>query len=226
MNKIRQDKVYVKESNVPTIGNGLFANTNIKKGSIIAEFKGKLRKPGENLRGWRSNIYFEDEYILECPDTDLASFANDAINFTKEHRQILKALKSNTPFYKKHKNALINAQINVNHKLHRAFLIASCDIKPNDEIFCHYGFTYWFKQEISTIGFLQEDEIEKNGFPDRVFDYPGFAAYIREFYPLSTHLEIKPFKDTNDVIIHFKDGSHLLMMIDDYSDKITRLEMD
>ena len=57
----KQAKVYAKESNVPNIGKGLFSNTNIKKGSIIAEFKGKVKNPGENLSSSRSNIYFDDD---------------------------------------------------------------------------------------------------------------------------------------------------------------------
>ena len=38
-------KVYAKKSTVPDSGIGLFAITNIKKDSIIVEFKGKLKKP-------------------------------------------------------------------------------------------------------------------------------------------------------------------------------------
>ena len=64
--KKRLDKVYAKESTEPSMGKGLFAKSNIKKGSIIVEFKGKLRKPNDNITNQRSNIYFEDEYVLEC----------------------------------------------------------------------------------------------------------------------------------------------------------------
>ena len=141
----RLPKAYSKNSNIPSIGKGLFAITNIKKGSIIAEFKGKLKKPGENLNSSRSNIYFNDEYILECPPNDMASFANDVINFTKKRRHLMKSLKSEEPFYTKHPNTNINAEIKINNNMHRAFLIAAVDIVMNEEIFCHYGFMYWYK---------------------------------------------------------------------------------
>lgn len=87
--------MYEKESSVPNIGKGLFAKTNIKKGSIIVEFKGKLRKPNEHslIKDGRSNIYFEDDYVLECPENDLASYANDAINFTRKRRKLMETLR-------------------------------------------------------------------------------------------------------------------------------------
>ena len=46
---LTDNKVYIKESIIPRIGNGLFAKQNINKGSIIGEFKGKLRKPCEKI---------------------------------------------------------------------------------------------------------------------------------------------------------------------------------
>ena len=46
-------------------------------------------------------------------------------------------------------------------KMHRAFLEATDDIKQHEEIFTHYYFEYWFMQEFTEVGFLQEEEIEK-----------------------------------------------------------------
>ena len=220
MSKTMSNKVYAKESLVPNIGKGLFAQVNIKKGSIIAEFKGKLRSPGEKCSSPRSNIYFNDEYVLECPANDLASFANDAINFVKQRRCLMQSLKSLEPFYTKHLGANVNAHIKISGKHHRAFLIADSDIKINEEIFCHYGFIYWYKQEITNVGFLQEDEIDENGFPDDVYNYPAFLAYIKEFYPQYVSHEVKPFKNNYDVILHFNDGTHLVIMIEKFSDKL------
>lgn len=216
----RSVKVFVKDSNVHGIGKGLFANTNIKKGSIIIEYKGKLRNHGENITSTRSNIYFNDEYVLECPSTDLASFANDAINFTKKRRQLMKSLRSEEPFYIKHQNVKVNAEIKINDNLHRAFLIAGDDISINDEIFCHYGFMYWYKSEITKVGFIQEDEIDKNGFPDKIFEFPGFMSYIKEFYPKYVSYEVKPFRKNYDVILYFSDGSYIVLTIENFADEI------
>lgn len=221
----KSEKVYVKESNVQNIGKGLFANTDIKKGSIIVEFKGKLRKPKDSLIDQRSCIYFNDNYILECPADDLASYANDAINFTKKHRKLMEALSKNEPLYKKHKDTKINASIKLNDKLHRAFLIAEDDIVPNEEIFCHYGFNYWFQTEITKIGFLQEDIIDKNGFPEMIFMYPAFKEYIKEFYPKVNKIEAHETDEFYDVVVYLSDGNNIIMPMTNYAKKISRIQL-
>lgn len=223
----RPYKVYYQDSNVKEFGKGLFAKEQIKKGSIVAEFKGKLLRPGEDPSNSRSNVYFNDEYILECPSNDLASFANDAINFTKQRRHLMESLLSDKPFYTKHPNTKVNAHIKTNSTTHRAFLIADCDIQINEEIFCHYGFSYWYKTEITKIGFLQEDEIDENGFPDDIYNYPAFFAYIKEFYPDYKNHEVKPFKDKyDDVIVDFNDGSHIVIMLERFSSKISSIDKE
>ena len=219
-------KVCAKESTIPGLGKGLFALSKIKSRSIIVEFKGKLLKPGSKAKGARSNIYFCDEYMLECPSNDLASFANDAINFTRERRYLMPALRSEEPFYTKHSNAKINAEIKINNNLHRAFLIACDDIEPGEEIFCHYGFTYWFWHEITEVGFLGDEEMTIKGFPKKIFKYPSFVSYLKNFYPKYAHHEVKSFKDCYDVIIHLNDGNKVLMMIQDYSKKINGIKLD
>jgi len=46
----------------------------------------------------------------------------------------MKALKSSKPFYKKHKKAVVNAEIRTDDKTHRAFLYAMSNIKKDEEI--------------------------------------------------------------------------------------------
>jgi hypothetical protein len=46
----------------------------------------------------------------------------------------------------------------------------------------HYGFLYWFEKE-RLEGFLQEDSIVENKFPNaKIFEYPAFKSYLKEFY--------------------------------------------
>jgi hypothetical protein len=216
-------KVRFAPSTIPKCGTGLFAMTDIKKDSIIVEFKGKLRKPYEKLNSNRSNIYFNDESILKCPVNDLASYAQDAINFTGTRRFLMKALHSDIPFYEKHPNAKINAAIQLKDKLHRAFLIAEDDIINGEEIFCHYGFDYWFKREIGTIGFLQEDEIEEFGFPKKIYEHPGFLSYIKNFYPRYVRHEVKKFGNGRDFIIHLDNKQVIIMPMPNYARRMQRL---
>lgn len=223
-------KAYVKESSIKDYGKGLFAKIPIKRGSIVAEFKGKLLKPGTSPTSNRTNIYFVDEYILECPHNDLASFANDAINFPRERRHLMANLKSTEPFYRKHPKTKINTEIKNNDNLHRSFLIAVCDIAQDEEIFCHYGFDYWYNKTLTEVGFLEEDEIEKNGFPDNIYDYPAFVAYLKEFYPDHVRHEVKRFKNGHDVILYFDRNdiydsvTYIVMPIKTYSHRIDKVD--
>lgn len=207
-------KSYSKQSTVTSYGQGLFAITDIKKGTLIDEFKGKYRKTGTPTNS-RSTVIFADDTFIECNANNLASFANDGINYPTERRPLLSTLKSSEPFYSKHPGTTINAHIKLNNNLHRAFLIADMDIPKDTEIFCHYGFPYWFRQELAR-GFPQEDEIEQNGFPDDIFTYPSFSSYITEFYPTSTKFEVKPYGDYFDVIITMDDGDIALVPVDNY----------
>jgi hypothetical protein len=96
-----KSKVYTKQSGIPSYGQGLFAGVDIKKGFIIDEYKGKVKSPGAKITSNRSNIQFADGFVLECSTNNLASFANDGINFPTETRQLMATLKSNKPFYEK-----------------------------------------------------------------------------------------------------------------------------
>lgn len=226
MPKIKKlDKVYSKNSNIPNSGKGLFAKKYIKKGETIVEYTGSLKKLSAKTNSNRSLIYFEDGFILECPNDDLASFANDAINFNRQRRKLMAALKSNKPFYRIHTNARVNAELKTNVISHRAFLIAYENIEVGEEIFCHYGFDYWFRTEIQFIGFLEEDEIETNGFPEKIFEYPAFNSYVKEFYPKTTHVEISeiPDKDKFMVTIYQNDDTHIPLTLKNYAKCISRI---
>ena len=220
-------KVQANTSIIEGSGKGLFAIVDIKKGSVIVEFKGKVRAQNEKVKSSRSNIFFNDNSILECPENDLASYANDCINFTRERRDLMPALNSDEPFYKKHKGTTVNASIKINDNLHRAFLMAGTDIARGTEIFCHYGFQYWFMQEITTIGFSEEVEGELKNFPKRLFDYPAFTAYIHEFYDGVMKIETKQYdKITTDVILHMEDGGFYCFPMKDLSSRMTAIPMD
>jgi SET domain-containing protein len=186
-----------KQSNIKNTGLGLFAKNAIKKGSWIAEFKGKLYPPEATIKNQRSNIYFNDEYILSCDENDLASFANDCINFVTKRRKLVEEMNKKKPFYEKHEGTVVNASIHLCEKnsMHKAYLVATQDIKKDEEIYVHYGFIYWFNQEMEK-GFLPEKCVDENGFPEDLYGRPGFSAYIRTFYADS--LLYKIMKNTDD----------------------------
>ncbi len=188
--KIVEKNVYSKISTNSSLGNGLFAKRDIKAGEQFAEFIGTLYEPNQRTGNNRSTIRFSDGYLLSCDQHDLASFANDCIDFPTERRKLLSTLNLSKPFYHKYLNTIQNSEILLDDETHRAYLIALTDIKKDEECWIHYGFLYWFDQEKSK-GFLQEDDESKEKFPDvKIFKYPAFESYLKEFYPNMINYEI------------------------------------
>lgn len=186
------ENVYSKKSLIPNIGNGLFAKNKISAGTNFVEFMGKLIRPNSKQNtNPRSTVMFFDGWKLSCTDDDIASFANDCVNMShkKENRKLLKALRQNKPFYSKHKNVNLNSQIILDDVNHKAYLQAITDIDVDEECWTHYGFNYWFMTEAQR-GFIVEEEIVKKGFCEKIFEYPAFKMYLKEFYPESTGYEI------------------------------------
>lgn len=211
-----EELVYAAKSTIPNAGNGLFAKSNIKFDSKFVEFTGVILSNKEESTDSRSNIHFWDNTILQCYPTDLASNCNDCICFPTLRRKLVKSLKSNKPFYKKHLMASVNARIEIDNDNHRAYLRAIRDIKIGEEIFCHYGFNYWFINELQNLGFAFEEEIEKNGYPVKIFEYPAFVRYLKEFYPDLIKFEIKPSKDFYDVILTLKDNRTMVVALENF----------
>ena len=217
-----QDQVYVRESNIKGIGQGLFAKNDILAGSIIVQFTGILYLNGANLKNKRSNISFANGSFLECFENDLASYANDVIIFSGQKRKLLESLRSNVPFYLIYTHISINAEMCTMQKNqnHYAYLIATQNIKANDEIFVHYGFMYWYQKEFMDIGFLWEDEIMDIGFPEKVFEYPAFWSYVRYFYPQYLYHKISPDCQDHDIILYFEKDSSMIIHIYNFAERI------
>jgi uncharacterized protein len=215
------EKIYVSESTIPNIGKGLFAKTPIKKNSIIVEFKGKLIKPTDNVTSNRSLIRFSDGSFLECGPSDLASFTNDPIQFPTARRKLYEALEKEDSFYCMNNSSTNNSYIKLNEKLHRAFLVALDDIDKDAEIFCHYGFAYWFMKEF-TNGFLYEDRLDKGIFP-KLYDYPAFKLYVNTFYPTFTEFKVAEYDsgETDVIICYAESNINTVIHLEDYS-KILR----
>lgn len=124
-----KDYLYVKESQIPGSGNGLFTAIPIYKKDIISVFKGTILTSKEaHLRSSQG----KDSYFINMPDGSImdsrkvkcfAKYANDASGKTKT----------------KFKN---NAKITLD-EMDQVCIVASKNIKREDEIFCSYGKDYW-----------------------------------------------------------------------------------
>lgn len=203
MDMSKMDRTIVAKSIIPDAENGLFANVDIKKGEVIEEFREEFCT-GNTATNSRSTIAFIDNTYLSCHSDCKASFANDAIDFPKERRLIYKAIISDEPLYGKHRGTTVNAYIDLDDDNHRAYLVAKKDISKGDEIFCHYGFMYWFMTEVDR-GLIPETELITHGIPSRFFDYPSFHKYIMIFYPEMKSFYVKEYPNYYDLYIKTDD---------------------
>ncbi len=129
--------LFVKESTLPNCGKGLFTKVDIKKGSLIVEYKGEKITWAEGLKR-NENHAFQSPYLFyitakNCIDAEytldaLARYANDAKGHTK-----VKGLTNNAEY------AVIKRV---------PFIMATKNIKAGEEIFVSYGDDYWKAMKI------------------------------------------------------------------------------
>ena len=126
-----EDYLYIHKSQIENSGNGLFTAIEIYKEEIISIFKGKIitNTEAESIVKLNEDKYFInllDGKILDSNTVDcFAKYANDSNGFIKS----------------KYKN---NSKISLD-EANNVCLIATKNIKSNEEIFCSYGNRYWKK---------------------------------------------------------------------------------
>jgi uncharacterized protein len=129
------DYLYVRESQIPGSGNGLFTAISIYKDEVISIFDGEILSHKE---AQRRATYGEDSCFINLPDGTImdsmrvkcfAKYANDALGVVKTAFKI---------------NSKITLDENGN-----VCIVASRNILMGEEIFCSYGKAYWKKQLVS-----------------------------------------------------------------------------
>lgn len=126
-----EDYLYIQKSQIENSGNGLFTAIKIYKEEIISIFKGKIitNTEAESIVEHNDDKYFInllDGTILDSNTVDcFAKYANDSNGYIKS----------------KYKN---NSKITLDES-NNVCLVATKNIKSNEEIFCSYGKRYWKK---------------------------------------------------------------------------------
>jgi hypothetical protein len=125
------DYLYVSLSQLPASGNGLLTAINIYKDEIISLFKGEILTNAQaKLRVKRG----EDRYFI--------SMLNGSIMDSMKVKCFAK--------YANDTQGTLNSKLKNNSKIgldedENVCLIATRNIKMNEEIFCSYGKKYWEK---------------------------------------------------------------------------------
>lgn len=130
---VQKKDLFVKKSQIPGAGKGLFTKVDIKRGARITEYAGKIKKwkdikdveiKNRYLLYMNKNHVIDAEGNTEC----FGMYANDARGLNKEAH-----LKNNASYYIFGK---------------KVFITASRNIKAGEEIFVSYGKEYWENIEL------------------------------------------------------------------------------
>lgn len=124
---IPDKELYVAKSTIPAAGKGLFTKVDIKKGTLIVEYVGKIQ-PWKEVKEEVDNdyiYYINSKHVINArPVMDaLARYANDG-----EGREKVKGISNNSKYSRKGL---------------RVFIKAVKDIAAGDEILVSYGDEYW-----------------------------------------------------------------------------------
>lgn len=129
------DYLYLKKSQIPNAGKGLFTAIDINKGEIISVFKGEILTERQIEIRVKNN---KDRYFIQMLDGTImdsmnvkcfAKYANDAKG------SLDSALKNNS-----------RIAVSDNDEV---CIIATRNIKAGEEIFCGYGKGYWNKHGLN-----------------------------------------------------------------------------
>lgn len=124
---VSKNQLWVKRSRLPGAGKGLFTKTNIPKGSLIVEYKGKI-SDWKALKDFAANGYLffvNRNYVINAlPYTKaLARYANDAKGLTR-----LKGMLNNSEY-------VIEGR--------KVYIKSTRIIVAGEEILVGYGKEYW-----------------------------------------------------------------------------------
>ncbi|MCX7728395.1 MAG: SET domain-containing protein [Bacteroidia bacterium] len=120
----------IKKSQLPSAGKGLYTTKNIKKDSIIIEYRGEIidwKEYGKRVKEDKDGymVFINRKKCIDAYNTPQykARYANDAEGLIK-----IKNLKNNAEYQ------IINDKV---------YIVATRDIKAGEEIFVSYSKDYW-----------------------------------------------------------------------------------
>lgn len=156
-----EKSLFVKKSTIPGAGKGLFTKVDIKKGTRIIEYRGKVvtwkevEKMADDRNGYV--FFFNSKYCIDAWKTNkgVAHYANDAMGITR-----VEGVKNNAEYVTEKK---------------RCFIEAMRDIPKGSEILVGYGAEYW--QVIRYNIRLEQKNKEKEGKKSTKVELPHHKAH-------------------------------------------------
>jgi hypothetical protein len=123
-----EKSLFIKKSNLPQAGKGLFTKIEISKGTRILEYKGKMRKWKEvkHLDGYNGYLmYITRSAVIDALHykKTLGRYANDAKGFSR-----ISGLRNNCEYVSEG---------------NRCYLEAKRSIRKDEELLVAYGKEFW-----------------------------------------------------------------------------------
>ncbi len=123
-----EKQLYLKKSGLPRAGKGLFTKTEIPKGTVIVEYKGRITTWDEikHEDGKNGYLYYINSKRVINAKPNIKTFgryANDARGWSRAE-----GLRNNAEYIEKNK---------------RCFIKSTRKILKGEEIFVGYGREYW-----------------------------------------------------------------------------------
>ena len=149
------NKVLLKKSNILNAGNGLFANIHFNKGELITKYDGTIFDKKDYVENSDYSLYIDDKVILGDKlyktSEKAAQFIND-IGIIKNEEDIESYIKT---IYETNSYLVYTGD--------EFIAISIKKIKPGEELYVHYGITYWLiknkiKIDSDKLSFYQEQE--------------------------------------------------------------------
>lgn len=126
--------LYLKKSQLPGAGKGLYTDEDIEKGEEIVEYEGEIlpwkiveERSAKGQEGYA--FYISERYSVDAYFTPWAMgrYANDAKGFSR-----VDGLRNNSQYIVKRKEGV-----------RKVFIVASRTIKAGSEVLVDYGSDYW-----------------------------------------------------------------------------------
>lgn len=150
--------VYIKKSQLPKAGKGLFVKQEYRRGDIICEYEGEFIPWSEcekrAQKGYEGYVFFISKN--RCVDAyftpwAMGRFANDARGIGR-----VSGLTNNAQYEIKRRNGE-----------QRVFIVATRTILPGQEVFVHYGLDYWRYLEKTRHLFLAQEREKRREYEAR-----------------------------------------------------------
>ena len=170
-NSFIKNSVIIKKSSIPGAGMGVFASKNIKKDSIITEYKGKIYKNSNEQKLKNINKIELDEYTLNLGNGKSIIGDKNCRNVNSCAQLINDRAILDNPQKLIYENAnkYIKSIENVNCEFvtisGKTYAKAVKDIKKGEELFIHYGYNYWFRPKYKksvTLSKLKNDKLKRD----------------------------------------------------------------